>query len=46
MAAPAPAQEEKEEEVVKKSGLVFWLWGQTSSDKISTREAMGIKLSK
>ena len=43
---PVPTQEKEEEEVVNNnSGFVFWLWGQTSSDKIRTREAIygGIK---
>jgi len=43
---PVPTQEKEEEVVVNNnSGFVFWLWGQTSSDKIRTREAIygGIK---
>ena len=38
---PVPTQEKQEEVVVvNNSGFVSWLWGQTSSDRISTREAM------
>ncbi|KAM3738490.1 hypothetical protein ACB098_09G134200 [Castanea mollissima] len=38
---PVPTQEKEEEVVVvQNSGFVFWLWGQTSSDKIRTREAI------
>ena len=38
---PVPTQEKEEEVVVNNnSGFVFWLWGQTSSDKIRTREAI------
>ena len=40
-AVPVPTQEKQEEVVVvNNSGFVSWLWGQTSSDRISTREAM------
>lgn len=38
---PVPTQEKQEEVVVvNNSGFVSWLWGRTSSDRISTREAM------
>ncbi|KAM3690575.1 hypothetical protein ACJW31_09G130200 [Castanea mollissima] len=38
---PVPTQEKEEEVVVvHNSGFVYWLWGQTSSDKIRTREAI------